>query len=180
MKNTKVVFKISGVLLVTALAACSGKGGAGDEVASGATSGVTSSAAAPAANPVLADHLSIHVGDEALHTMEGVGVINGQELVSTGKDGFLAFGPYAAIKAGTYVAKFQGEVKSLPEGAKVLLDADVNKGAQVLGQREVTSVGPLGEYEFTLPADATDLEVRVSVVGKAEVTLTGYEVAPKQ
>lgn len=109
-----------------------------------------------------------------------VGGLQEAALVTTGREGFLVFGPYAAMSAGEYRLVLRGTA-SHAESAWV----DVVSGSgSVQHARLRLSTSPGGEEgilasgRVSLAEPVDDLEVRVSVGETDSVRLEGYELVP--
>lgn len=105
----------------------------------------------------------------------------GSGIVTTGKGGWLLFGPYAPLPAGRYQVELQGHAD--PDHAGVLhVDVARDKGATVVAAIELEPaaiaqpVSPDGwiVLPFTLTEPVSDLEVRVRVTEAARVAVAGY------
>lgn len=124
------------------------------------------------------------LGQDELPSESGVGIVTNGEISSTGKEGYLIFGPYAALDAGTYQVTVSGAVDSLSEGSHVTVDVVSNQGANTLGSVEISADSatgmPLAEFTATLPSDVSDMEVRVFVPANSRVSVSGYRVEPKE
>lgn len=109
-----------------------------------------------------------------------VGVLHEAALVTTGRAGYLVFGPYAAMGAGEYRLVLKGTASHV-ESAWV----DVVSGSgSVQHARLRLSTPPGGEEgilasgRVSLVESVDDLEVRVSVGETDLVRLEGYELLP--
>lgn len=131
--------------------------------------------AAPASTAPAVDMVSKQVVADQLPSIPGVGEIRGDSLVSTGKEGFLIFGPYVAVEAGTYTLAIKGSVNEVPAGS-IKLDVVSNLGKTSHGERSVSQPGELPSFEITLPAMVNDLEVRVQVPEGARVAVSSYQL----
>jgi len=133
---------------------------------------------APATSaPTLADHLAWDAKSDSFKT-QNAQIVEGQLVNDINKPGFAMFGPYVPFKAGEYTVSFQGRVDTLPAG-KVRLDVVSSRGKVAHGGIDVTNTGAFPTFNIALPADVSDLEVRVQVPRQAQVSVTAYEVAPK-
>lgn len=169
-----VVRAILCLALVSALAACNQSSGPLDE----AGQATQQQPAAPASTAPPVDALSKRVVADQLPSIPGVGEIRGDSLASTGKEGFLMFGPYAAVKAGTYSVTIEGNIAALPAGS-VKLDVVSNLGKISHGEHAMSQPGEFPAFDVTLPAAVNDLEVRVHVPEGAQVTVSSYELTRK-
>ena len=154
--------------LVSGLAACNQSSGPLDEAGQ-------QQPEAPASATPPVDTLSKRVVADQLPSIPGVGEVHGDSLVSTGKEGFLMFGPYAAVKAGTYTVAVEGNIASLPAGS-VKVDVVSNLGKTSHGEHVMSEPGEFPAFEITLPATVSDLEVRVQVPEGARVAVSSYQL----
>lgn len=161
------------------LIGCQDKPADTDAAATDTTAAVPAPAETPA--PVVAPKSLIRViGQDELPSEPGVGIVADGKISSTGKAGYLVYGPYAALDAGTYQVVIDGTVESLPEGAHATVDMVSNQGNSKLGSADIASApaagAPLATFVATVPANATDVEVRVFVPETARVSVSGYRV----
>ncbi|ELW9526866.1 sulfotransferase family 2 domain-containing protein [Burkholderia cenocepacia] len=101
-------------------------------------------------------------------------------IASTGQEGFLMFGPYAALSPGRYSARLEGWFESSETGA-IWLDICSDRGMRVLARSDVTSAaepGVIADCKFTLDHAVTDLEVRVWVAAQAQMRLDVLRINP--
>lgn len=117
-------------------------------------------------------------GDARLGTQ--VGKRSGQDIETTGKAGYLIFGPYTPLDAGQYQVLIRGAV-----GARGLagarMDVAVNKGEYILGESVLSVPDEKGNFVrllINLDTPCTDLEVRVWVSGDSELKVSMIEIAP--
>jgi hypothetical protein len=94
-----------------------------------------------------------------------VGQRAGRDIVSTGQAGYLIFGPYISLVAGSYAVKIRGALgENGTAGAR--MDVAADKGVRVLGESalvEPDEDGCLISLPVSLDTPCTDLEVRVWV-----------------
>ncbi len=141
-------------------------------------------AAAPraAAAPSAAMAKSWTIDDPGIGSQVGVRT-PGLGLVADGRAGWLVFGPYAHLDAGKYEVAIQGIVQTGHAGP-LHVDIARDKGATVVAARELEPAalldpaagGALALLPFELATAANDIEVRVRVVEKSRVTVSGYEI----
>lgn len=134
-------------------------------------------APAPAAPIDYADSLTRTLSQDRYWTQ--VGERQDAKLVSNGKAGYLLFGPYAPLQAGTYNLLIKGDIEVLADGGKVRIDVASAKGKVIHGGQDVTEKGALPSFDVVLPADATDVEVRVQVPQDARVSVEAYQLVKK-
>lgn len=107
----------------------------------------------------------------------------GQGLSTTGKTGWLMFGPYVALPAGRYEVALQGLALEGHAGV-VHLDVAQGKGSEVLAAAELDapvlqsppSPDGLAVLAFTLARPSSDLEVRVRVTEASNLSLSGFVI----
>lgn len=110
-----------------------------------------------------------------------VGAMENGKLVSTGKAGFMHFGPYVAMAPGRYQLIVRG-MGTVSDASWV--DVVSNFGKTKHAKYPLHSTGKKGdilaqgEMELVQPTQA--LEIRVFVSAEDEVALTGYELVPLQ
>ncbi|UUE95601.1 glycosyltransferase family 4 protein [Comamonas thiooxydans] len=117
-------------------------------------------------------------GDARLCTQ--VGKRNGRDIETTGKAGYLIFGPYIPLEAGQYQVLVRGAVGACGlAGAR--MDVAVNKGAYILGESVLSVPDEKGNFVtllINLDTPCTDLEVRLWVGGDSELKVSMIEIAP--
>ena len=155
----------------------------------GADAAATDPAAVPAPVETLAPAVPTTsivrvVGQDELPSEPGVGTVADGKISSTGKAGYLVYGPYSALDAGTYQVTLDGAVESLPEGSHATVDVVSDQGNNTLGSAEISSApaggAALADFVATVPASVKDVEVRLFVPENARVSVSGYRVQPKQ
>ena len=149
--------------------------------AEAAATDTTAAAPVPAETPApVASSTSLIrvISQDELPSEPGVGIVADGKISSTGKAGYLVYGPYAALDAGTYQVVLDGTVEALPEGAHATVDMVSNQGNSKLGSAEIASApsagAPLASFVATVPPNATDVEVRVFVPETARISVSGY------
>ena len=162
--------------LVVLLAACSPEG-----APPGAQAGPA--AVAPDVHPgpaTLVLHYSTDeptIGSEVGERQLGAGTH------TTGRPGWLLFGPYAALPAGRYRAELQGFAEPGHAGV-VHVDVARDKGATVVAAVELDAAQLADSatqdgwvvLPFTLAEPASDIEVRVRVGDAAQLAVSGYVI----
>lgn len=112
-------------------------------------------------------------------TPSKVGVLADGRLLTTGKTGFLHFGPYVALAAGHYALVVRGSGKA---GESAWVDVASSKGSVKHGKFSLTpkvpSDGVLAEGHVELEKGVKDVEIRVYVGAEDEISLEGYELVP--
>jgi hypothetical protein len=137
-------------------------------------------AQAPATAPAPVDRMTVHaVADKAAFQPQAA-TISGEALTSTGKPGFLLFGPYATIAAGRYRVTVQGGVSN--PGSEPMI-VDVASKGKVFAEQKVSSATPgttIASLEFELPTQTENVEFRARVGQGAVARVTGYTLEPIQ
>ncbi|MCL4526989.1 MAG: glycosyltransferase [Gammaproteobacteria bacterium] len=107
-------------------------------------------------------------------------------LATQGKPGFLLYGPYIGLPAGTYRATVFGNATKLDGVDGAWMDAAASKDGQA-GALQFAKAplatdpgrpGHLGEITFTLNRYTENLEIRVWVAGASELLVTGIQIEP--
>ena len=105
-----------------------------------------------------------------------VGVIRGDVLSSDGKAGYLFFGPYRTLKKGAYQLFLHG---SFLATETAVIDVVSNQGKTVYYEGKLCNGKCLaGELlvPFELNENTTDLEIRLYVGNKDQVSISGYRI----
>lgn len=104
-----------------------------------------------------------------------VGRVHSSHAISNGDTGFLLFGPYRPMGAGTYNFSISGTSSS--EGAWV--DIVSNKATVVHARFSLpeSASGRLVSEQVVLEQDVSDLEVRVFVTEQDDVSIEGYTLS---
>jgi hypothetical protein len=166
------------VLVLALLVACDQRAPA-PAPASGPTAAPASVATAEAAKPLHFSSDSPAIGTEVGSRSLGVGT------TTTGKAGWLLFGPYAALPAGNYQAAVQGVVLPGHVGS-IYVDVVVDKGSRVVASRDLDPIAlaaarsPDGMVvlPFTLAGAVTDLELRVRVTEQSQLAVSAIDLLP--
>jgi hypothetical protein len=172
---------VSTLLLGLAIAGC--QQGPSDGAATGAGPGSSAAeAAAPAAavtrQPV---QLQFTTDDAAIGSEVGVRTL-GLGMATTGKAGWLIFGPYIPLEPGNYQVSLQGLTQA-GHGGQVHVDVASDKGAKVIAAAELdaptlAAAPPEGliVLPFTVDHPVTDLEVRVRVTEASKMSISAYQI----
>lgn len=178
--------------LVLAWMAATGLSACGNDPAPAAPAPVASADAtvpAPAAPPAVAARPSVQLSfstDSAAIGSE-IGQRNiGAGISTTGKPGWLVFGPYIAMDAGNYEAILVGFVEPDHAGS-VHVDIASEKGERVIAALELDtaallagqSPGEMVVLAFTLESSVKDLEVRLRVDEKSRLAVSEIQIRSK-
>lgn len=146
-------------------------------------------APAPSATPAAAlppgAPMHFSVDDPAIGTEVGART-PGLGLATSGRAGWLMFGPYAVLPAGRYEVAVQG-VAQPGHAGPLHVDVAARKGVQVIAAVEAppaalgsaAASGALVLLPFDLPSATRDIEVRVRVTPESKVSVSGFEIRPR-
>jgi hypothetical protein len=115
--------------------------------------------------------------DSYLHTL--CGKRDGASIVSTGKEGFLIYGPYVSLPKGSYWVMLSGDFSGLMIGAWI--DITSESGARTITKVIFDSSSELPleiQIPFELIDGVTDLEVRLWVSASAKCRLDSLAIKP--
>jgi len=178
--------------LVLAWMAATGLSACGNDPGPAAPAPVASADAtvpAPAAPPAVAARPSVQLSfstDSAAIGSE-IGQRNlGAGISTTGKPGWLVFGPYIAMDAGNYEAILVGFVEPDHAGS-VHVDVASEKGERVIAALELDtaallagqSPGAMVVLPFTLESPVKDLEVRLRVDETSRLAVSEIQIRSK-
>jgi glycosyltransferase involved in cell wall biosynthesis len=108
-----------------------------------------------------------------------VGKRLGRDIVSTGKAGYLIYGPYIPLGEGQYQVVIRGSLGEDGAGA-ARIEVAIDQGTRILAQSGLTKFGE-NDCLFSLPLSldepCTDLEVRVWVDGQSKLTISMLEIS---
>ena len=107
-----------------------------------------------------------------------VGVLKGGSIYSAGKAGYLQFGPYISLPAGSYRVEWHGKLEQGIQNAVGNVDVSINGGATVLVNASVTmrvvggvNTDALAAVEFSVDHPVAAVEFRFYVNENAMVRL---------
>ncbi|CAM5235554.1 hypothetical protein RLIN73S_02549 [Rhodanobacter lindaniclasticus] len=114
-------------------------------------------------------------GHPALHSQVTEAVAG--RFCTKGTQGFLVYGPYVDLTAGSYRVNLHGEV-SAPSEARY--DVAMNQGAEVLAEGSLSELLMRGDLllsrDIVLPQGAKGMEIRLWVDAQAELCLDAIEI----
>ena len=146
----------------------------------------TATAAAPAAGASAAagGSLVLHYSTDEPTIGSEVGERRlGAGTSTSGRAGWLLFGPYVALPAGRYRVELQGYAEADNAGA-VHVDLARDKGATVVAAMELDAAQLADAASedgwivlpFTLAEPASDIEVRLRVADTSRLSVSGYVI----
>lgn len=108
-----------------------------------------------------------------------VGALSQGKLITSGKRGYLFFGPYEALDKGNYLLELRGTAANI-NGAT--LDITSRRGQDVhfraaMDQAALAS-DLLARHEFSLDDDVQDLEFRLAVTEENDIRIESYSILP--
>ena len=108
-----------------------------------------------------------------------VGIRSGQRIHTTGRSGFVLFGPYLPLPAGSYLLRWSVD---LVQPADAVIDVCCRRGDTVLTRRPLAAKPepgvPANGLRFDVPAGATDVEIRFQASAQTELSFSHYEITP--
>lgn len=111
-----------------------------------------------------------------LPTRVGVKDVNG--IATNGKSGFLVYGPYTPVQKGLYKLYVFGSIKKA-SGAYIEVVSQMGaKSHKKIYLRDSKNGIILKGENVEIPANLEDAEVRVWVIEKDEVVVSGYKLIP--
>ena len=130
-------------------------------------------------SPVQLQEILLDAKDARVSTL--VGVKNEDiGLTTTGKAGFLMYGPYVPLAAGSYSVKIYGTV--IKEDGNTDVIVDVSEGGIIIASEKGITPKKVGTYtqlcdlKFVLKSDVKALEIRVQVSEKSNIAIRRYEI----
>lgn len=112
-----------------------------------------------------------------------VGRKEAAQINSTGQAGFLVYGPYIELAAGSYRLVARGTLAGAAGATQPLgvLDVAAMKGARIYVSRplygdEQAGEGNIAAVTFDLPRAVTDAEFRIQVTANASAKFRGYDL----
>lgn len=108
-----------------------------------------------------------------------VGKWKGDDLQSTGKAGYLQFGPYITLPTGSYRVEWHGKVEQGIQNSVGNIDVAINGGSTILASAPVNMDAPsivnqdvIAAVEFSLDQTVAAIEFRFYVNDQVMVTLS--------
>jgi hypothetical protein len=110
----------------------------------------------------------------------GVGSQSGLQLLTTGKAGWLVYGPYLALPAGHYLIQVIGTL-TRPGDPAAYAEVATSVGTVIHASSTVrmSEDGIIAKFELELAIAVTDLEIRVWVAADSEICVSRLEIIPE-
>lgn len=110
-----------------------------------------------------------------------VGAVSHGRLITSGREGFIHYGPYKSLEAGLYHLTVRGTVKNASAAWVDVVSqrGKMNHGKFWIGNFPSATEGILISVPVNLQEDIRDIEVRIYVGAGDELAITGYEMRPQ-
>ena len=104
--------------------------------------------------------------------------ISGRSIETTGRQGYLVYGPHLALSPGQFRVVVVGRYE-LPAGSLAHFDVASNGGGKILARLDffLEAEGMLAELTFSLPSGCPDVEFRVVVDARARFRVDRIEIS---
>ncbi|UHH09001.1 glycosyltransferase family 4 protein [Luteimonas fraxinea] len=103
------------------------------------------------------------------------------DIVTSGREGVLVYGPYMSLGAGSYRLRIRGELSAPHIDATLVEVVAMQASLQVAAWHVIASEdGMIVDAEFRLPDDVDDLEVRLTVSSEHAVRFSRIEIVRHQ
>lgn len=123
------------------------------------------------------DRFTLSMSAADILPFNGVGTYGGDALRTTGRSGFLFYGPYIYVEPGLLKFEVSGIANNV-DGAWI--DIASNGGGTIHAKFPVQTtngkIGILAEGEFTIPMDVRDLEIRLKVQEDSDIQFQHYDL----
>lgn len=101
--------------------------------------------------------------------------------VSKGAEGYLVYGPYASMQAGTHHLRVVGSIDELPGDEHARFEIAADRGNQMLAQGPLQTGGwSLVDVRFELSEPVRDLEIRIFTSAFTRMAVRGYYLAQSE
>lgn len=120
-----------------------------------------------------------HLGSDPL-LFSQVGVVDGADRKAVGVKGYLLYGPYLELQAGSYHVRLYGQV-SRTGSPVAYVEVTINQGKEVLERVNLTELydtGMVAEIIVNLATSVSDFEVRLWVECDSELIISALEILP--
>ena len=123
-------------------------------------------------------------GTLRLHGSDGrfgteIGQRSGRAMASTGKAGYLVFGPYLTLNAGRYLVNIFGNLVPI-ESELIRVEVARQGGSEILSSRQLGRAldgHHIASLEITIATDCSDFEARVWIPGSVSMSVFRLEVS---
>ena len=108
-----------------------------------------------------------------------VGIASGTHIRTSGKAGFLAFGPYLPLEAGSWTIRAEGHITRL-DGSEAI-DIVSDGGTKVHFTAPLMHMGDrwIVEGDYVLTERAESVEIRLCVADGSDLSLAGISLTPR-
>ncbi|ELW9526880.1 glycosyltransferase family 4 protein [Burkholderia cenocepacia] len=128
---------------------------------------------------IISDDVLRFVGSDSRFSTQ-IGVRKGRDIQTSGKEGYLIYGPYCKLEVGEYRVVIRGQ-SGVSGTSGVHVDIVTNRGGQVLAKTvlgESVRSTILASLQFSVKEPCVDLEIRVMVPASAEIAISMLEIQP--
>lgn len=126
----------------------------------------------------LPDNVKRFCGSDA-RMLTAIGKSNGTSMQTTNRAGYLLFGPYIALEAGSYSVSVRGAFGKYTSGARI--DMVANNATLTLGEaalKETNQGDCLAEVAILIDMPCNDFEVRVWVTESTDLKISMISISP--
>jgi glycosyltransferase involved in cell wall biosynthesis len=104
--------------------------------------------------------------------------ISGRSIETTGRQGYLVYGPNLVLPAGQFRIMVVGHYK-LPAGSLAHFDVAGNGGGSILARLDffLEAEGTIADLTISLPGGCRDVEFRISVDARAQLRVDRIEIS---
>jgi len=116
----------------------------------------------------------IEMDANALSRFMQVGEFTGSSLRTDGRSGYLVFGPYVDLAAGSYSVTISG---SFRHAMQALVDVS-SAGTQQYFVADLSTVGSgtAARFRFRLAHDVANAELRIAVGQSTDIEISWYQI----
>jgi 4-amino-4-deoxy-L-arabinose transferase-like glycosyltransferase len=120
-------------------------------------------------------HVLAYDARDDVRVLSVVGRRSAAGIATTGREGYLLYGPYVSLPPGRYRLAFDARWQPGDEG--VLVDVSVGGGTRILASRRIVPPEPFDEpIDFEIPRGAGKAEVRMHVDVGTHLQVRGYTI----
>ncbi|WP_213767049.1 glycosyltransferase [Caballeronia sp. dw_19] len=116
----------------------------------------------------------IEMDANALSRFTQVGEFTGSSLRTDGRSGYLVFGPYADLAAGSYSVTISGFFR---HALQAVVDVAGSSGTHQYFVADLSTLvsGTAARFRFTLAHDVAKVELRIAVGQATDIEISGYQ-----